>query len=110
MPRGDKSKYTDKQDRKAEHVAEATRSAAFPKRKPNAGPGPRSTRTMAAARRKVGQAEAERPAIPPPIKAAKRAGRPPLPDRAQVDRPPPKRRRRRASTMPSITRTVEFAR
>ncbi len=38
MPRGDKSKYTDKQKRKAEHIAEATRIAAFPRRKPRRGP------------------------------------------------------------------------
>ena len=36
MPRGDKSKYTDKQKRKAEHIEEGYEDAAFPKRKPAA--------------------------------------------------------------------------
>lgn len=36
MPRGDKSKYTDKQERKADHIA---RSGASPRRKLSGAPG-----------------------------------------------------------------------
>jgi hypothetical protein len=39
--RGDKSKYTDKQERKAEHIAEGYEKRACPRRKPSAGLGRR---------------------------------------------------------------------
>jgi hypothetical protein len=34
MPRGDKSKYTDKQERKADHLAESYEGRGVPGRKP----------------------------------------------------------------------------
>jgi hypothetical protein len=39
MPRGDKSRYTDKQKRKAEHIAESYEDRGVPS--PSGGPGPR---------------------------------------------------------------------
>ena len=39
MPRGDKSKYTDKQKRKAEHIAEGYEGRGVSEAKPSAGPG-----------------------------------------------------------------------
>ena len=40
MPRGDKSKYTDKQKRKAEHIEESyEKFAVFLRVKPSGGPG-----------------------------------------------------------------------
>lgn len=41
MPRGDKSSYTDKQKRQAEHIEEGYENAARPRRKPNPAPGRR---------------------------------------------------------------------
>ena len=52
MPRGDKSKYTDKQDRKADHIAEGyEKRGVVGRRKPSGAPGRRSTRRAAAATR-----------------------------------------------------------
>jgi hypothetical protein len=49
MPRRDKSSYTDKQKRQAEHTRTATRSVASRTRKRNAAPGrPSTPRRMAA--------------------------------------------------------------
>lgn len=35
MPRGDKSAYTDKQERKADHIAQRYEDRGVPERKPN---------------------------------------------------------------------------
>lgn len=40
MPRGDKSAYTEKQKRQAEHIEESSVIAAPAKERPNALPGP----------------------------------------------------------------------
>ncbi len=40
MPRGDKSAYTDKQKRKAEHIEEGYEKRGVPSRKPSGGRGP----------------------------------------------------------------------
>ena len=39
MPRGDKSSYTDKQKRQAEHIKEGYEQRGVPPRKPSGGPG-----------------------------------------------------------------------
>ncbi len=39
MPRGDKSKYTEKQKRKAEHIEESYEERGVPGRKPRREPG-----------------------------------------------------------------------
>ena len=49
MPRGDKSKYSDKQKRKAEHIEEGYKKRGVPEDEADAGPGRRSTRNQAAA-------------------------------------------------------------
>ena len=41
MPRGDKSAYTDKQKRQAEHVEESYQHRGIPNPKPSGAPGPR---------------------------------------------------------------------
>ena len=41
MPQGDKDKYTDKQKRKAEHIAEGYKDRGSPRRRPAAAPGRR---------------------------------------------------------------------
>ncbi len=49
MPQGDKSSYTDKQKRKAEHIEEGYEKRGVSKKKPRAALGQRSTRSPAAA-------------------------------------------------------------
>ena len=51
MPRGDKSSYTDKQKRQAEHIEEGYEQLGVSPRKPSGAPGRRSTRKPVAARR-----------------------------------------------------------
>ncbi len=77
MPRGDKSSYTDKQERKADHIAESYEDKGVSTQgKPSAGLGPPSTRMTAAARSP--DAVEERPQVtPPPTRGARRAARPP---------------------------------
>jgi hypothetical protein len=53
MPRGDKSSYTDKQKRQAEHIEEGYGNRGTPKKKPSAVPGPLSKDDPEAARRQV---------------------------------------------------------
>jgi hypothetical protein len=40
MPQGDKGEYTDKQKRKAEHIAEGYEGGVYQRKKPRAGLGP----------------------------------------------------------------------
>jgi hypothetical protein len=65
MQCGDKFRYTDKQERKADHIAESYGISACPTRRPSAEPGRPSTRTMAAARRPAAPGKASLPVIPP---------------------------------------------
>ena len=84
MPRGDKSKYTDKQERKADHIAEGYEKRGFQSRRPSAGRGQPSTKMTAAARRLAGPAVASLPAIRPPIKVARKAVQPQRPARQRA--------------------------
>lgn len=59
MPRDDKSGYTDKQKRRAEHIEESYEKRGTPKRKLKAGPGQLSTRRADEARNPA-RAEASR--------------------------------------------------
>ena len=70
MPRGDKSKYTDKQERKADHIVESYEDRSVPEKEAN-GPGQRSTRTMAEARNPAARGAVNRPTIPPLTRAAR---------------------------------------
>jgi hypothetical protein len=58
MPRGDKSKYTDKEKRQAEHIEEGYLERGVPRRKPSAAPGPRSTKYTAVVKNVVAAAMA----------------------------------------------------
>ncbi len=104
MPRGEKSKYTDKQERKADHIAEGTRTGVSA-RKPSAVPGPPSIRTMAAARTPVDPAAARTPVTLRRTRAARRAERRPPTVLLPSDRHQPRRLPRRANAMPGITLT-----
>ena len=103
MPRGDKSRYTDKQERKAGRIAESYEArGAWRRKKLNAGPGLRSTRMMAVERSLADRGEAPTPAARLRIMAGNWAGEP----RRRVVRPtaPPRLERRppRASETPSL--------
>ena len=74
MPRGDKSRYTDKQERKADHIAEGDQKRAFPRKRPSAEPGRPSTRTMAAARNREGRAAARITGHPAAHKCGRKGG------------------------------------
>ena len=100
MPRGDKSKYTDKQERKADHIAEGYEKRGVPEHEAAAGPGQPSTKMMAAAKRPAGLAAASLPAIRRLTRVARRAVQPRRPARQRVAR---HLRRRHASGTPSST-------
>jgi len=75
MPRGEKSKYTSKQKRKAEHIAEGyERNAASPKRRPRAEPGLPSIRNREEERSRAADA-ARRKAMLPAAKEVEGAER-----------------------------------
>ena len=97
MPRGDKSKYTDKQERKADHIAEGYEKRGVPRRKPSGAPGPPSTRTTAAARSRADQDEARTPDIRQRTKAAALAAKLPLRGPQPPGRRQPRRQRQPAS-------------
>ena len=64
MPRGDKSAYTDKQKRKAEHIEEGYEQRAFQKRKQSVALGQPSTRNQEAARKAAQVAGKRRATLP----------------------------------------------
>ncbi len=73
MPRGDKSSYTSKQKRQAEHIEEGYEKRGTSKKKRNAAPGQRSTKKPTAA--SAADQAAEKPrTIPHRAKAAERIG------------------------------------
>ena len=69
MPRGDKSEYTDKQKRKAEHIEESYEDRGVPEEGPRPTPGRRSTRSPGA-----GTSRAAAAACRTPTCRARRAG------------------------------------
>ena len=71
MPRGDKSKYTDKQERKADHIAEGYEKQGVSEKKLSVAHGPPSTRTMAAEKNRVDRVVANRPVIQRRIRAGR---------------------------------------
>ena len=74
MPRGDKSKYTDKQKRKAEHIAEGYEDSGVSKKEPRAARGRPSTRNPAVARRAAADV-ARRKTVAHRAKVERRAAR-----------------------------------
>jgi hypothetical protein len=74
MPRGDKSSYTDKQKRQAEHIEEGYEQRGVPQREASAAPGQPSTRKPTAARR-AAPAAAQRKTTRPRVRAAGLAAR-----------------------------------
>jgi hypothetical protein len=103
MPRGDKSKYTDKQERKADHIVESYEQRGYRKKRPSVARGRLSTRMTEAARNRGRVAEGRR-AIRPLTKAAVSAA-PLQPLAPQANDRPPRRRRRRRANGARIVRT-----
>ncbi len=97
MPRGDKSKYTDKQERKADHIAEGYEKRGVPEQEAERRPGQPSTKRMAAARSPAGLAAASLPAIRRRIRAARRAVQPRPPAQQRVVRRLRRRQRSHAT-------------
>jgi hypothetical protein len=106
MPRGDKSKYTNKQERKADHIAESYESRGVRRRRPRAAPGPRPTRKAAAARR-VGPAAAIPKAMPPRARAGGSVVRQLLPDPLPHAQPRRRRQLPPASAMRLLTHIID---
>lgn len=101
MPRGDKSKYTDKQERKADHIAEGYEKRS-PSTKLNEGHGRPSIRTMVAARKKAAPAAANTQVSQRPTRAAKVAVVHELQGQPLADRSLQRRVQLPANGMPKI--------
>ena len=89
MPRGDKSKYTDKQERKADHIANATKAVVCQGRRLNDALGPPSTRMTAAGKEQVGPAEDTTPAFPAAHKGGRLGGAASATNQRPADQPRP---------------------
>jgi hypothetical protein len=100
MPRGEKSKYTDKQERKAEPSSKATKTGAFLRRRPNVARGRQSTTTTAEENALADRAAASRPAIQQRTRAAGLAAPHRPRDRRRADQQRRKRRRLLVSGTP----------
>ena len=74
MPRGDKSKYTDKQERKAEHIEQSYESRGVPEKEAERRAWATVNKDDGGGKRPADRAEEERQATPPPIKADGLAG------------------------------------
>lgn len=74
MPRGDKTKYTEKQRRKADHITEGYKERGVPKRKPSVEHGRRSTKMTAEVREPAAPGGANIRVALLPTKAAEKGG------------------------------------
>jgi len=104
MPRGDKSKYTDKQERKADHIAESYESRGVPEKEAERRAWATVNKDDGGGREPAGRAAAREPAIPPHTEEAESAALLPPQDPRPVDPRPPKRPQSRASETRSISR------
>lgn len=91
MPRGDKSKYTDKQERKVDHIAEGYEKRGVSNKEAERRAWPRSIRTTAAAKNREAPAAASQRITPPRTRAAARAARLRLHAPRPTARPPPEK-------------------
>ncbi len=91
MPRGDKSKYTDKQERKADHIAEGYEKRGVSDKEAERRAWATVNKDDGGGKKEGGSGRGKHTAIRPPTKAARRAAR--LPH--QGPRPTVRRPRRR---------------
>jgi hypothetical protein len=95
MPRGDKSRYTDKHEHKADHIAQSWEECGVAEKEAERRAGASVTRTTAAARTPADRVGENRPAILRRIRVGIRAARPQRPARLpsaqswRARRPPP---------------------
>ncbi len=95
MPRGDKSKYTDKQERKAEHIEQSYESRGVSEKEAERRAWATVNKDDGGGKRAADRAKASRRGIPPRIRAGGLAARRRLRDRQRADRlrqkkPPPR--------------------
>ena len=91
MPRGDKSKYTDKQERKADHIAEGYEKRGVPEQEAERRAWATVNKDDGGGRIPADPAAVSRPAIQPRTRVARKAAQPRRPAR----RPAALRLRRR---------------
>lgn len=90
MPQGDKSKYTDKQERKADHIAESYENRGVSEKEAERRAWATVNKDDGGGKKAGGSGKESIPVIPQPTKVARRAERP-----LHHDPPPIARRRRR---------------
>jgi hypothetical protein len=98
MPLGDKSKYTNKQERKADHIAEGYEKRGVPEKEAERRAWATVNKDDGGGKIPAGPAAASLSAIQPPIRAAQ----PRRPARRTAALCPRKRQWPRASAMPSL--------
>jgi plasmid stabilization system protein ParE len=99
MPRGDKSKYTDKQERKADHIAESYEERGLSEKEAERRAWATVNKDEAAGRNPEAPAAARKPAIRRRTRAGSSAARPRRPARRPLVRPLHGRLPPRASAM-----------
>lgn len=107
MPRGDKSAYTDKQDRKADHIAEGYENKGVSEKEAERRAWATVNKDDGGGK-KSGSGRGADTAIPPLTKAENLAARPPLAVPPPNALRQPKRPRRRASETRETTRITSF--
>jgi hypothetical protein len=91
MPRGDKSKYTDKQDRKAEHIEQSYESRGVPEKEAERRAWATVNKDDGGGKKAGGSGRENRRAIPPRTRVGRLAAPHQLPDRLRADRKRPER-------------------
>jgi plasmid stabilization system protein ParE len=97
MPRGDKSKYTDKQERKADHIAEGYEKRGVPEKEAERRAWATVNKDDGGGKNPGGSGRGKRTGHPARIGAAALAAKLPLQDPRQLAQHPPRRRRPRAN-------------
>jgi hypothetical protein len=100
MPRGDKSKYTDKQERKAQHIEESYENRGVPEKEAERRAWATINKDDGGGKRVGGSGREDRRAIPPRTRAGGLAALRRPRDRRRADRQRPKRRPLRANGTP----------
>jgi len=101
MPRGDKSKYTDKQERKAGHIAESYESRSVPEKEAERRAWATVNKDDAGGKAPGGSGRGKSTRHPPRTEEAGSAAPLRPLDRAPIDRPRRERRRPQGSGTPS---------
>ena len=84
MPRGDKSKYTDKQERKADHIAEGYEKRGVPEQEAERRAWATVNKDDGGGKKAADPAAVTRPAIRPPTRVVRKAPQPQRPARRRA--------------------------